>query len=88
MKLKPLAFAIAAGLVWGGALLMVSVAHAIWPPYGGAFLDLAASIYPGLSAQGGGATIVVGTLYGLVDGGIAGFLLAWLYNLVAARPAG
>jgi hypothetical protein len=84
MKLRPFAFALAAGLLWGGALLLVSLAHALWPPYGGAFLSVVASIYPGYTSDGGGSVVVV-TLYGLVDGGIAGLILAWLYNLIADR---
>ncbi|HEX5092884.1 MAG TPA: hypothetical protein VFV84_09385 [Burkholderiales bacterium] len=84
MKLRPYAFAVAAGLLWGGALLLVSLAHAIWPPYGGAFLSAVASVYPGYAADGG-ASIIVAALYGLVDGGIAGLILAWLYNLLADK---
>ena len=86
MKLNPLAFGLAAGLLWGSAVLLVSIAHAIWPSYGGAFLALIGSIYPGYQ-PGGGGSILVGTLYGLVDGGIAGCILAWLYNRIAPRVA-
>jgi len=84
MKLNTLAFGFAAALLWGSAILLVSLAHAIWPPYGGAFLALVSSIYPGYQ-PGGAASIVVGTLYGMVDGGIAGCILAWLYNLLVPR---
>jgi hypothetical protein len=42
--------ALAIGLFWGGAILLVGVSNLIWPGYGQAFLQLAASMYPGYSA--------------------------------------
>ena len=51
-----------------------------WPPYGGAFLNFAASIYPGYNPTGHVGSAIVGTLYGLVDGAIGGAIFAWLYN--------
>jgi hypothetical protein len=41
------ALALAAGLFWGAAILIVSAANLLWPGYGRLFLDLAGSIYPG-----------------------------------------
>jgi hypothetical protein len=84
MKLHINALALAAGLLWGGAILAVGVANMIWPAYGGAFLDLAASIYPGYHPGTGIGSIVTGTVYGLIDGAIGGAILAWLYNLFAS----
>ena len=85
MKLSWKGMAAACGLLWAGALLTVGLANLAWPGYGRAFLDLAASIYPGYSVDGDLGQVIVGTLYGLLDGAIGGALLAWLYNLVAAR---
>jgi hypothetical protein len=49
--------------------------------YGSVLLDFGASIYPGYHGPGGGfGSVIVVTLYALVDGAIAGALLAWLYN--------
>jgi len=84
MKLNTLAFGFAAALLWGSAVLLVSLAHGIWPSYGGAFLAMVSSIYPGYQ-PGGGGSVVVGTLYGMVDGGVAGCIFAWLYNVLAPR---
>ncbi len=81
MRLNVLALACAAGLVWGGGVLIVAVAHAVWPDYGGAFLEVIASIYPGYQITPGLGSIVSGTLYALVDGAVCGALLALLYNL-------
>jgi len=81
MKLSIKALTLSAALLWGGAILCVGIANMIWPAYGVAFLDLVGSIYPGYIHDGSAASIVTATLYGLVDGGIGGALLAWLYNL-------
>lgn len=85
MRLNVIALGITAGLVWGGAILIVAVAHMIWPPYGSAFLDLAASIYPGYQYGTGVGSVITGTLYGLVDGAVTGAIFGWLYNQIAGR---
>jgi hypothetical protein len=53
------------------------------------FLQLAASIYPGYKASAGFGQVIIGTLYGLVDGAIGGAIFAWLHNWLATffRPA-
>lgn len=84
MRLDTRALTITGGLLWGGAVLLVGLAQMIWPSYGRTFLELTASIYPGYHGPGGIGALLVGTLYGLVDGGIAGLVTAWLYNRLAA----
>lgn len=88
MKLHVTALAAASGLIWGGAILAAGLANIAWPDYARAFLDLAASIYPGYHPGTGTGSVIVGALYGLVDGAIGGAIFAWLYNLVAARCTG
>lgn len=83
MRLDIKALAFAAGLLWGGMILFVGIANLASTGYGQAFLDLAASIYPGFDAGGGLGSVIIGTLYGLVDGAIGGAIFAWLYNLFA-----
>ena len=73
----------AAGLLWGAAVFMVALANMIWPTYGVAFLDMIGSIYPGYHAGGGFASVLLGTLYALLDGAVAGLVLGWLYNRFA-----
>ena len=82
MRINVIAFSITAGLFWGGSIIITGLANLIWPPYGQAFLELAASIYPGYHASPAIGQIIIGTLYGFVDGAIAGFLFGWIYNLV------
>lgn len=85
MRLSVIALASTAGVFWGLAVLVVALANLIWPTYGRAFLDLAASIYPGYRPGAGFGSVITGTLYGLVDGACAGAIFAWLYNLFARR---
>ena len=80
MRLSVGALRITAGLLWGGAVLFSGIANALWPPYAGAFLEMAASIYPGYHVTGTIGSIVVGTLYALLDGATGGLLFGWLYN--------
>ena len=78
------ALALATGTFWATAILMVSVANLIWPDYGRLFLDLAGSMYPGYQPGGGLGSVIVGTLYGFVDGAFAGAVIGWIYNAVAS----
>ena len=85
MRVSIIALGIAAGVFWGGAMLLVSLANLIWPGYGGALLDVAGSVYPGYHPGTGLGSVIAGTLYALVDGVIAGVVFAWLYNFAAKR---
>jgi len=80
MKLSVRALAISLSLLWGLAFLFVAFANYIWPSYGRAFLDLVSSIYPGYKPVGTLGSVIVGTLYALLDGVVTGAILAWLYN--------
>jgi hypothetical protein len=50
------------------------------PTYGNAFLQGIGSVYPGFYHTRTFADVIVGTVYGAVDGALGGALLAWLYN--------
>jgi len=83
MKLNVKGFGLTLGLVWGGGVLLVGVANIVASGYGKAFLDVMASVYPGFHATGTFGDAIVGGLYGLVDGGIGGAVMAWLYNVLS-----
>lgn len=90
MKFNISALSLTIGLFWGVSILVVGLANLAWPGYGRAFLDLAASIYPGYRAGASIGQVAIGTLYGLVDGAIGGAVFGWLYNWLSqllARPA-
>jgi len=82
--------ALTAGILWGAACLLVGLANLIWPSYGEGWLAMMASVYPGYGGPTGFGSVIVVTLYGLVDGAVGGAVFAWLYNKLAAgapRPA-
>jgi hypothetical protein len=84
MKLNVKAVAIALGLVWGVlAMFLTGLANLAWPGYGQGFLEMMASVYPGYEATGSFGEVLVGTLYGLVDGAVVGAVYAWVYNRFA-----
>lgn len=85
MRFNVIALSATVALFWGGAILVVASANLIWPTYGRAFLELAASIYPGYHPSPAIGSIITGTLYGLVDGAIAGAVFGWLYNLLSRQ---
>ena len=78
MKLDPKAFGMASGVLWGGAMLLMTVLAAA-NGYASDFLLMMSGIYPWwYSLTYFGA--VVGAIYGFVDGFVGGWLFAWLYN--------
>lgn len=80
MRFNVTALSMTVGVFLGGAILIVASANLIWPGYGRAFLELAASIYPGYHSVASFGQVIIGTIYGLVDGVIAGAIFGWLYN--------
>lgn len=83
MSLNIRALAIVGAILVGGSFFLLGLANLIFPSYGGAFLELGASIYPGYHGPGGFGSVIVVTLYAAVDGAIGGAILAWLYNFFA-----
>ena len=59
---------------------MVAVANFYLPLYGRAFLEVMSSIYPGYHITGTLGSVIVGTLYALLDEAVGGALFAWIYN--------
>ena len=81
MKFNIMAVTIAAALSWGVlAMFLTGVANILWPGYGQPFLDAMASLYPGYKATAGIGQVIIGTLYGMLDGAIVGAVFAWLHN--------
>lgn len=85
-RLSKRGLAVAAGVLWALAVLVVGLANLLWPGYGAALLQALASIYPGYHPATGPGSVVTATLYALVDGAVCGFIFAWVYNLSASSP--
>ncbi len=84
MKLNVPAFALAFALWWGGSVFFLTW----WVILSGGAdpgPSLAAQIYFGYSVTPLGS--LVGLAWGFADGLVGGALLAWLYNLLAAKLA-
>jgi hypothetical protein len=86
MRLSLKAMAIAAGLLWGGAILCVGVINLAIPSYGISFIQMTSSVYPWFHASRSVANVVIGTADGLIDGAIAGLIFGLLYNAVTHVP--
>ncbi len=80
------ALALAVALFWGLIVLVVALGNLALPPYGRTFLEIAASIYPGYEAGATALQALLVTFFAAVDGAIAGAVVAWLYNRLAAGP--
>ncbi len=87
MKLSLKALAVTSGIVWGLALFLTGLVSLIWQGYGGAFLKVMASVYPGYHATGSVGDLIVGTLYAFLDGLICGLFFAWVYNWLMSKAS-
>ena len=76
MKLNLRALLLAGAILWGGVLLIMSVANSVCSGYGGAFISLMASVYPGYHGTASVVDVIVGTLY-------AAFILALFESFVS-----
>ena len=83
MKLSLKSMIIAGALLKAFGFLFVSLMNVVMRPYGGAYLASLTSVYPGYDPVSGPIGIVVGTLYSLIAGAVAGLLFGWLYNFFA-----
>jgi hypothetical protein len=85
MRLSIRALAIAVGIMWGGAILIVGAINLVAPSYGMSFLQMTSSIYPWFHAAHGVRSVVIGTVDGFIDGAVGALLLAVLYNSLAVH---
>jgi hypothetical protein len=83
MRLSIKALVTTFGVVWGGCLLLVGAFHLVAASYGVAFLDGVSSVYPGFHAARTVTDVLVGAIYGFVDGAIAGLVFGGVYNAFA-----
>jgi len=79
MKLSVKGLALTAGILWAVVLFLVGIFNLI-NGYGESFLMMMDGIYPGYAYGGGFLSVIVATLYALLDGAVCGAVFAWLYN--------
>lgn len=85
MKVSALALGLTLGVLWGLAMCLIGIAHAIYPEYGREFFAFMGSIYPGMSSEGTLLNTLVAVVYGVVDGFLGGYVMAVVYNFFASR---
>ena len=90
--MRPKALTGAAAILWGACMFLVGVANMRFHSYGTDFLQMMGSLYPGFHANGSFGEVLIGTVYGFVDGAVFGYLFGALYRWLAgsglseARP--
>ena len=80
MKLSTKALIIAFALLQAISFLFVALLNLLLPPYGGAYLAILISLYPGYDPVSGPVSLIVGVAYTLLAGALSGALLGWFYN--------
>lgn len=80
MRLNAKALALSIGILWGASVFLATVWILLYGSDGNTMAKLG-NFYLGYTVSWGGA--FVGLVYGFIDGLIAGFLLAVLYNTFA-----
>ena len=78
MKLNPMAFGLACGILWALAVFLWTWVVILMGGSDYELFALLGKIYLGYSATPLGS--VVGLVYGFVDGLIGGWIFAWVYN--------
>lgn len=85
MTLSLKAMIIAGALFKAVVFLFISLMNLILRPYGGAYLAILSSLYPGYDPVSGPIGMIVGTLYSLLAGALGGLLFGGLYNFFVPR---
>ncbi len=76
-KLDVKALGLTLGIVWGAAMFIMGV-MAMFFNYGDGFVKALGSLYIGYKATALGS--LIGAVWGFIDAGICGVIIAWLYN--------
>ena len=75
--LDPKRFGLAAGIIWGATLFVLTLAL-MATGYAALLLNAIAGIYIGYSVSAVGS--VIGLIYGFIDAFIGCYIFVWLYN--------
>ena len=80
-KLDIKALSLAIGLMWAGAVALISIIAATSDNYLQNIVNFLSSVYVGYDLTFFG--ILVGVFWAFIDAAIGGFVFAWLYNKLA-----
>jgi hypothetical protein len=86
MNLK--AIAGASAILWGACMLLAGLANLAYPSYGADFLRVMSSVYPGFHDSRTIGEVLLGTVYGVIDGAIGGYVFGLLYRWIAGSGQG
>ncbi len=75
----------ASAILWGACMLIVGLINLRFPSYGADFLRMMSSVYPGFHDSRTVGAVIVGTIYGIVDGAIMGYVFSSLYRWVGRQ---
>ena len=84
MKLNVKAFGLACGIIWAAAAFFIGIWGGFYAPVATA-VDFIGHFYIGYATGFVGA--IIGAVWGFLDAGIGGAILAWLYNKLADKFA-
>jgi hypothetical protein len=70
----------ASAILLGACMLIVGLLNMRFASYGGDFLRMMSSVYPGFHDSRTIGQVILGTIYGFVDGGILGYIFSSLYR--------
>ena len=77
-RLDPKACGLALGTLWAAGLIIIALFSMFHGSYGNTIIGILSSVYLGYDNTIPGA--IIGGIWGFVDGGVGGWLFAWLYN--------
>ena len=85
MEISVKSMTLTCAIFWGACMLLLGLINLADPAYGSEFLRMMSSVYPGADTTRTVGRVLLGTLYGFVDGAIAGYIFALLYKFFARQ---
>ena len=80
MRISLKAISLSSAILWGLVMLLVGFLHMAVPSYGADFLRMMSSVYPGADTAPTFGRVILGTIYGFIDGAIGGCVFGLLYG--------
>ena len=81
-RLDAISLGLAFGIMWALGVFILGI-MAMAADWGTEIVVLMSAVYLGFDPSIAGS--LIGAAWGFVDGGVGGFLIAWLYNVILTR---